>query len=771
MQDAINRLAVHYASKGPQGSKDALLDLIKGGAAGVAGLPGDAVALASDAFRYGTQPGAAVRDMATGDFMAYEDRTGTSDALGKLMGANIHSPEFVAGTIGTPDPKDLLSALGLGGKAMFLGMRGRQRLKAAGQEDKLIPSEPGVRDKLPRWELSDHEAKYREGHPRPGSYHALDEVIDHPTLFEAYPSLREHTVQFIGNEAGASVDHGARAIKLPRAAADDPDAALGSILHEAQHVVQADEGHASGANAAAEAMMGRDTFAHVVRDAMRDHMLKLGADPAAADKYANQFADFSLYDRASGEFEARNTAARKDLTPQDRAAFAPGETEEVRLLGALAKSEKAVPGITRAVEDALAAKLGPDWADRDQLHRFSVMDVRDGLPVRAAAREANDTVGAENLMTEDPSLLDRVLGQYGITDPSEVSQVRQFLDQASDAELDHVRREVLTPADFTPLPVRQRDDRLYHPIGGGKKMKAPPEYMNYRTEPTRDMTPQQKLAPEDLEGKVLVSAFGDRTAAGQRLTHVGDDELTNPVELLGGPDFMRANPGYAWALGEGTETSKLANAIARAQEMGEPVLTPILMGPTSGDFSSMMGDSVLERLLKADIDPQAKRSFDWELREGGPGRTARPDWLGLDDPNARTQLDDLGALRHDFLGLVDKAHYQDAGFPDLAHSRVAITRPDLVNAETGSGGMNMAVVTGEPRLDPSIHKSYPSVVPGEYIGGLDRNVPWQLLFPDAAAARAGKSPAAAYRSMQLAPQVQKVTPEMVESLQRYLQAP
>ncbi|MGI8425032.1 MAG: LPD1 domain-containing protein, partial [Actinomycetota bacterium] len=152
------------------------------------------------------------------------------------------------------------------------------------------------KDMLWRWELSDKDAKLKDGWDGYGG--TIGEALDHPTLFENYPSL-----------AGIDPDYG---ITLPDNVNGGYDAknnsivlnptlakpqALSTILHELQHAVQFIEGFARGGSPtdqafiSAAATMGIDT----------------------TDKKALR----GVYDRLLGEVEARDVQARRQLTAEE----------------------------------------------------------------------------------------------------------------------------------------------------------------------------------------------------------------------------------------------------------------------------------------------------------------------------------------------------------------------------------------------------------------------------------------------------------------------
>jgi hypothetical protein len=199
----------------------------------------------------------------------------------------------------------------------------------------------------------------------------LDEVLDHPALFAAYPELKGMLVQVdskYGNGAAfveREMDDGSvvKFIGLGSDTARNPERALSALLHEIQHGIQNIEGFAGGGSV--EQFAGKQGAAlplDVVRSALdvQEFADKNGisiddlqAKPprflrnidAAAwtlakvrdqkslmreyefSKQANDPVD--SYRRLAGEVEARNVQTRQGMTEDERLATPPSATADV----------------------------------------------------------------------------------------------------------------------------------------------------------------------------------------------------------------------------------------------------------------------------------------------------------------------------------------------------------------------------------------------------------------------------------------------------------
>jgi hypothetical protein len=313
---------------------------------------------------------------------------------------------------------------------------------------------------------------------------------------------------------------------------------------------------------------------------------------------------------------------------------------------------------------------------------------------------------------------------------------------------------------------------LYHPIGEGKKLKKPVSEMKYTQETIKDLPERTIITPEQLQGATFIPATGDRTAAGKLLTEIEGVRLPNPVLLEGGPDFMRTHSPYGavWASDKGPITG-LSRKIQEAAKTGSGdvymMYTP--MSHVGGDFSTMMTDALVEQIRGGKITKKAKKEFDKEVKN------IRPEWKGIDSPEAINQLRDNGALRHVFIDRMNLDQFQGAGFPDLATTRAAITEQSLMDVPIHSGGYSIAKVdpTGRIVAQPvAPHTTYNTQLAGEYVGGFETPIPRELLFSDFTAARraAGTHPAGDMRSFQLSNPIQYATQEWVDNLMKFMES-
>ena len=312
------------------------------------------------------------------------------------------------------------------------------------------------------------------------------------------------------------------------------------------------------------------------------------------------------------------------------------------------------------------------------------------------------------------------------------------------------------------------DSGYYHQIGGGKKLDVPVEQMLFTATENTPKVPQTIISPESMQGSTLVPAVGDRTAAGMMLTDINNLPLANPVQLEGGADFMRTHAPYntAWALDKGGSTA-LSKKIRVAGEKGDVYMPHVAMSATSGDFSTMMADALLEQMRGANVSKTAKLEFDRAMRR------VRPEWKGIDSTETLKDLENIGEVRKAFIAEANLDTFANRGFPNITRTRVAITDPNLMNVPMHSSGYTVAKMNPEGFVvdAPTVpHKTYSHQLSGQYAGGFERPIPRDIMFPDFYSKRRAMSsnPAGDVRSFQLSNPTQKADQQWLDGVMQYL---
>ena len=264
----------------------------------------------------------------------------------------------------------------------------QQRLEA-GEDAETVRQETGWHkgaDGKWRFEISDADAKYigkeameqaAENDPYKMAEMRLEEVLDHPALFAAYPGLRDVSVAYEASSAadgdlyyGANYNAEDNVITIGNGL--DEATQLSALLHEIQHGIQNIEGFATGGNedsrsdvmqaVSQQRSLWADVYAvrrdldagkklETVLAEWQDFLdaqpsaeaLRIAQDPELETAVAlqnmetleRQYAQLrnegrgDTYRRLAGEVEARNTQARQGMNDAQRRATPPSQTADV----------------------------------------------------------------------------------------------------------------------------------------------------------------------------------------------------------------------------------------------------------------------------------------------------------------------------------------------------------------------------------------------------------------------------------------------------------
>jgi hypothetical protein len=312
----------------------------------------------------------------------------------------------------------------------------------------------------------------------------------------------------------------------------------------------------------------------------------------------------------------------------------------------------------------------------------------------------------------------------------------------------------------------------WHPIGAGKKLPIPVSQMTAELEPVRGLMDRITVNPQSMQGGLIIPFSGDRSIAGQNLLGIGGTRFETPVYLEGGYDFMRTHSpeGTVWASNQGAAQA-LQNRINKAsKDFGGDVFGVYsAMGPEAMDYNVMMADALFEQMKNSKITKKSMQEFDKELR------SIRPEWGGIANPESRRQLEANGALRTAFVDRMKLDKFQDSGFPNIAYTRHAITDPKLLDEPMYSSGLAIGKMSPNSELvfNPKTpHKTYDSQLVGQYMGGLEKSVPREVMYPEwYKQRRAASMPVSGDTySFYRAKPIQQANQEWLDGLMKYLES-
>ena len=297
--------------------------------------------------------------------------------------------------------------------------------------------------------------------------------------------------------------------------------------------------------------------------------------------------------------------------------------------------------------------------------------------------------------------------------------------------------------------------------------------MTAEREPVRGLLDTAVANPEAMQGGVLVPLTGDRSIAGENLLGVGGVRFETPVYLEGGRGFMQTHSpeGTVWASEAGRSRGLQSRVDKAAEEFGGDVYGVYsAMGHEAMNFNTMMADALLEQMKAGRLTKKAIKAFDQEVRK------LRPEWKGVLSPEARLQLESNGALRHVFVDRMQLDDFQNAGFPNIAYTRYALTDPKLLDEPMYSSGLAIGKMTPGADLvtNPvTPHKTYNAQLRGQYVGELERSVPMGVMFPNWYKQRRqlGAPVSGDPRSFDLSRPIQPANQEWLDGVMDYLSRP
>ena len=326
------------------------------------------------------------------------------------------------------------------------------------------------------------------------------------------------------------------------------------------------------------------------------------------------------------------------------------------------------------------------------------------------------------------------------------------------------------------------------PIGYQKpKMRGYLSDTDVQTSDLGENLSRQPMSWEDMEGKVVLPFYGDRTARGLLVEGVNDLKFDQPVYTEGGVDFMRGPAAQQdrsiWASNQSIikRIRNEADAAARDFDGADIFGVTGSMSPDANDFATFTGAAMAELVKGAKITKKSAKEFDKVMR------AIDPDFVGVLSPNLRDwAVSTSSPKRKSFIRLMESAPMQEKNFPSPAEARYSVTDPSQRDMPAGMFGLGAARIDrGMPLLynEPKgnhyranvPHSTYNTQIAGEYAGSLPP-VPQGLLFRDVYDAMEGKTTKSgnplneAHKTHAIKTKMpaQQITPEVLEGILNYL---
>ena len=347
--------------------------------------------------------------------------------------------------------------------------------------------------------------------------------------------------------------------------------------------------------------------------------------------------------------------------------------------------------------------------------------------------------------------------------------------------------------DYSRLTKEEIDPLNYQ----ATKMDKPPSEVEVESESVVELAPKKTISIEDLEGKIAIPFYGDRSSLGEKITAVDDIKLETPVLTEGGRDYMRGDAGKIgenkrlpnnpetniWASGQSIIARLKNRALEEARETGKEVVGITgTMSPRALDFNNFTPELLAEMtavtITRGGMKKKDMKAFDALMKKQvGEDKDFRPvkDWPGIDSPDLRDYIAKAPSrVRKKFMRMMEKQPAQKAGFPSPGKARVATTDRSQLDSPAGMFGGAIGEIDLEADIitDPLIpHSTYDTQMAGKYLGALERDVPQSQLFQDLYKEREGKMvrgklESEANKSTAIRTKVpgQEITPEIVDTI-------
>ena len=285
----------------------------------------------------------------------------------------------------------------------------------------------------------------------------------------------------------------------------------------------------------------------------------------------------------------------------------------------------------------------------------------------------------------------------------------------------------VTPQQKVPATPRSLAVDIHKSLYGADKNLPPVQKMTVLTEDIGKSVPEVSLDLQDLVGRQFLSVMADRTEAGKRLLQLQGVDFNNPVDLLGGQNFMYkpTADGAVWANARNNAVA-IRNVAAELQAKGDgrpPLILPFRMGGTGSDFAHMTGQLQMA-YLDATLGNTERGILNNTLRD------SIRDFKGVENPESLAQFAALKGDQRKAIQNMLAERYGDNGGLTLAQARAAIAQPSQLNAPIYNLQNVGELYPGQDLISASGHPSYDTGLSGRVLGTLSRDFNVAEFIPD-----------------------------------------
>ena len=315
-----------------------------------------------------------------------------------------------------------------------------------------------------------------------------------------------------------------------------------------------------------------------------------------------------------------------------------------------------------------------------------------------------------------------------------------------------------------------------NPAGYSREQWERNQTYKHDIRPTHTFSEPTIISPESIEGQPIVLHGGDRTIGGAEIHAVNNEQLTEPSKQYAGASFPHEKDDLGiddyWASQYNQALALQNKALKAYEETGKmPIGLFTTMGPEVGNYSMHNLDVALKMLNNKNPSKAQKQAFKTIMQQGTKTYGSHPDFVGLDDPEAlRAQLEANPDMRRLFIDRLETGKvYKPLDLPEGLAIRHAITEPELRDVPTGMSGFTAGIIDPTKELRPNISSTtYDTDVPGNYLGRMQLQLPWQKYFPKNAKqiSENPKQKNNAFGTMQALRTYETLEPQTVDELMR-----
>ena len=329
---------------------------------------------------------------------------------------------------------------------------------------------------------------------------------------------------------------------------------------------------------------------------------------------------------------------------------------------------------------------------------------------------------------------------------------------------------------YKPEFIRPSPKNSNNPAGISRRQWEKNQEYKHDIRPTHEFSEPTIISPESIEGQPLVLFGGDRTIGGKEIHAVNEEPLTEPSKQYAGASYPHEKDDLGiddfWA-SQDNQAQALQNKAGKAyEETGKmPVGIYTTMGSEVGNYSLHNLDVALKMLYNKNPNDEQMNAFNEIMHRGTKTYGSFPEFVGLQYPELlRRQLEANPEMRKLFIDRLETPKaVQGLDLPEGLAIRHAITEPQLMDVPTGMSGFTAGIIDPTEELRPNISSTtYNTDVPGNYLGRMQLQLPWQKYFPKHAKqiAENPKQANNAYGTMQGLKTYETLEPETVDELMR-----